>query len=269
MRDPAATRGMPTEPPSDPTPAAPTATDHDGHVRHDSATDATDTSGPEQRGAVAGDEGEPDTDSEHETGRGDSHGAGGDVAALERRVADLEAELDAVRGLLDGVGAIDEAVERRASAALAKAESVEERLDAGEQGLVRERVPDDGHDGSAPDRRRAPRSRDPEPEPEPRSDRVGSGTRADRGREGDDRPGRTDRRDRGVSAAPVDDTGHTRAGGPGGTDDATTEGGAISSVGGGAVDGGRTGAAPGAAGAAEPADDADRSLAARLRDAFR
>ena len=259
MCDPAATRGMPTEPPSDPIPAAPTATDPDGHVRHD---DATDTSGPEQRGAVPGDgaetEPDPESSAEAETGRNGNHGEADDVAALERRVADLEAELDAVRGLLDGVGAIDETVERRASAALAKAESVEERLDSGERGLVRERLPDDDRDQSAPDRRRTPRDRDPEP-----------AARSDRGREGDGRPGRTAPGDRGPSAAPVDGAGHTRAAGSGATDDATAESGAISSVGSGAADAGRTATAAGGAGPAEPAEDADRSLAARLRDAFR
>ena len=268
MCDPAATRGMPTEPPSDPIPAAPTATDPDGHVRHD---DATDTSGPEQRGAVPGDgaetEPDPESSAEAETGRNGNHGEADDVAALERRVADLEAELDAVRGLLDGVGAIDETVERRASAALAKAESVEERLDSGERGLVRERLPDDDRDQSAPDRRRTPRDRDPEPAA--RSDRAGSGTRADRGREGDDRPGRTEPGDRGPSAAPVDGADRTRAAESGATDDAAAGSGAISSVGSGAADAGRTATAAGGAGPAEPAEDADRSLAARLRDAFR
>jgi hypothetical protein len=244
---------MPTEPPSDPSPAAPTATDPDGHVRRDGPTD---TSGPEQRGAVSGDGAE--SGSEAETGRNGNHGETDDVAALERRVADLEAELDAVRGLLDGVGAIDETVERRASAALAKAESVEERLDSGERGLVRERLPDDGGDRPAHDRRRTPRDRDPEP-----------AARSDRGREGDGRPGRTDPGDRGPSAAPVDGADRTRAAESGATDDAAAGSGAISSVGSGAADGRGTATAAGRAGTAEPAEDADRSLAARLRDAFR
>jgi hypothetical protein len=47
------------------------------------------------------------------------------VAALERRVADLEAELEAVRGLLAGVEVVDESIDRRASTALAKAEALE------------------------------------------------------------------------------------------------------------------------------------------------
>ncbi|MFB6301444.1 MAG: hypothetical protein ABEH78_01075 [Haloferacaceae archaeon] len=92
----------------------------------------------------------------------------GDVAAVEGRLAELEARADdlderlgevesglqALRGYVGGVDAVDESVERRADAALAKAEELEARLDD-DPDLTVERVPtdsgcaDDGGSGEA------------------------------------------------------------------------------------------------------------------------
>lgn len=236
---------MPTEQPTDLNLAESTATDRDAH---DYA--AVTESGPES---------DDSTDSD-----------GDRVATLERRVADLEAELEAVRGLLAGVEAVDEGVDRRASAALAKAEALEEQFASEETGLVRERLPDPGGDAQRDSGvgERTPEPRDSDPEnprqqansptrsgsdrsSEKREESVGlrGGTSREAGCSGDGR-GPTGSAGRGRGRAGDVDTADRDATGTG----------AISSVGSGA-------AAPGSE--ATDAEDVDRSLAARLRDAFR
>jgi hypothetical protein len=218
------------------------------------------------------------------------------VAALERRVADLEAELEAVRGLLAGVEVVDESIDRRASTALAKAEALEERFAPDGTGLVRERLPDP----SGGDRREdgaGERPPDPHDNPEDPPQRTGSPARRDSTGERDtvgyghvtdfDTPEcrNSSRRytqqceNRGDSTGPRG--GHDR-GRARGTDGRESTGSAgrdrAHAGGGGTADGGATG--PGAissvgSGASTPksdptdTEDTDRSLAERLRDAFR
>lgn len=201
------------------------------------------------------------------------------VSGLERRVADLEAELDAVRGLLDGVDAVDEAVERRASTALAKAETLEAQIGTQESGLVRERLPDAREDGSdaadaggsaptagesVPDAEEHASARDTPSARAPTTQRsdgfrdTGVGRHSDGSSEADD------------PRAPTG--GDARIRGHADPDTADGGAGAISSVGGGGrgVDnaGSDLGDSTHGSDGATDADD-DRSLASRLRDAFR
>lgn len=200
------------------------------------------------------------------------------VSDLERRVADLEAELDAVRGLLDGVDAVDEAVERRASTALAKAEALEARIGTQESGLVRERLPGAREGGSDAAGGSAPTAGESVPDAEEyasatdtpsaratttqRSDGfrdTGVGRHLDGSSEADD------------PRAPTG--GNARFGGRADPDTAENGGaGAISSVdvGGRGVDdaGSDLGDSTRGSDGATDGDD-DRSLASRLRDAFR
>lgn len=195
------------------------------------------------------------------------------ITDLERRIADLEADLDAVRGLLDGVDAVDEAVERRASTALAKVEALEAQVGTQEPGLVCERLPhpqdsdpDAAHAGDA-----AAETEDHTPETDTPSERASATTRPNALRDGD--PGRR-------TGGSPDVDGPASPGGPESprhgradmdADTADIEGtGAISSV------GGTGGQAPDAGSSRNDstrghngATDGDRSLASRLRDAFR
>lgn len=247
---------MPTEPtPSEPSSTTPTPTDR---VAHDGPTGETEPDGSAPSGvpeSVAA----PDRDDDPDTGR---------VAELERRVTQLEAELDAVRGLLDGVETVDERVERRASAALAKAETLEERFTS-EEALIRERLPDTGEDcrregvdGGRTGRRRAS---EPDPEGGPRAgSQVRDGGDQDGGRHAGtaDVPGP----DAGASTGPAGD-GRSRPATANATDGGSAGPGAITSVGSARSNDDRAAGADDARAAG--ADDADRSLAARLRDAFR
>jgi len=255
MTDPATTGCMPTEPPSDPTPAASSTTDRDDPDSHHRAGCATDAPESGRRGAVS------DDGPGSGAGEGSGDGSGSDrVAALERRVTDLEAELDAVRGLLDGVEAVDEAVERRASTALAKAEALEARVGPEEPGLVRERL-----SGGADDRREAVAGDRPEAADRGLDRDAGGQTRSPEPRRREE-PGLSAGGPAGSvgscgrdGSAPTDPTEHDRTH----PDDAATTDqgpsgtGAISSVGSDAL--------------REGTDDADgdRSLAERLRDAVR
>ena len=240
---------MPTEPtPSEPSPTTSTtdrvAHDRPGDPIGEAEPDGTGSSGAPESVAAPGRDGDPDT---HR------------VADLERRVAGLEAELDAVRGLLDGVETVDERVERRASAALAKAETLEERFTS-EEALVRERLPDAGEDcrREGADCGRTGRRRAPEPDPE-------GGPRAEsQARDGGDQDAG---RHAGTAGVPEPDAGASKGAAGNGqihpatanpTDGGSADPGAITSVGSGRSDDRATGA-----------DDADQSLAARLRDAFR
>ena len=211
------------------------------------------------------------------------------VAALERRVADLEAELEAVRGLLAGVEVVDESIDRRASTALAKAEALEERFAPDGTGLVRERLPDP----SGGDRREDGAGERP---PDPNDNPAGPPARRDSTGERDTVGYRhvTDfatpecrNSSRGYSQqyenrgdSPEPRGGHDR-GRARGTDGRESTGPAgrdrAHAGGGGTADGGATG--PGAissvgSGASTPTsdptdtEDTDRSLAERLRDAF-
>jgi hypothetical protein len=208
-------------------------------------------------GVAGGTEAAPDDAADPEsTGEEDTVDRDGDrVAAVERRVADLEADLEAVRGLLDGVRAVDETVERRASAALAKAEALEERVDPGTRGLVRERLPDAGESGREPGDGRAGRRRE-----EHRDSNTGSENRRDSGgrerddRERIDRPGGRDA-ENGASPGLVGGT-RRQPDGAAATDGDPADTGAISSVGAGGRDDAST-------------EESGGSLAARLRDAFR
>lgn len=242
---------MPTDPaPTESTPTESTLIDpaSTGHSARNHA-DATESS-PE-----SGDDTAPDGDR---------------VAALEHRVADLEAELEAVRGLLSGVEAVDEGVDRRASAALAKAEALEEQFAPDEAGLVRERLPDPNGDARQENGvgERTPELRDSDPECAPR--RAGSSARSDSDQDseshgdftesrGGSGRGRTGGGDSRGSAGPVG-RGRTYTGDVDAADGGATGAGAISSIGSGA-------SAPRSKGT--DTGDAGRSLAARLRDAFR
>ncbi|MBB6645833.1 DUF7310 family coiled-coil domain-containing protein [Halobellus ruber] len=229
--------------PTEPFPAESTATDRRVADYDPDSTEQT--------------ESDPDDGSDPKsTGEEDTAGRDGDrVAALERRVADLEAELEAVRGLLDGVDAVDETVERRASAALAKAEALEERFEPEKTGLVRERLPDAGDDGREAGDDRADRRREDPRDPSPDSRRPGSRGRNGNDSEGRGRVGRTDGREAGNGTSPGAIGGtRRRPDGADATDEEPADTGAISSV-----DTERSDADTGAEG----------SLAARLRDAFR
>lgn len=247
---------MPTDQtPPDPTQVGPTAADC---TANDHPADTVCEADPESR--------ESDADSEPASAceRDDDPG-GPRVAALERRVAELEAEVAAVRGLLDGVAAVDETVERRAAAALAKAEALEERFGPEEGALVRERLPNahgdgqaEGVDGDRTGRCRTDR-RDAEPNPNPkaRPQQADERVRAPSVR-GDGRPTGPNSASQPDSRAPTGATGgaHAHRDDANAADHGSTEGGAISSVGGDALGG-------------DGMEDADRSLAARLRDALR
>ena len=154
--------------------------------------------------------------------------------AFDRRLAAVEAELDAVRGLLDGVDAVDESIERRASIALAKVEALERRLDDGERGLVRERIPGTGSPES-------PGNADDAASPEA----VEGGSRSGCVPDGCDGPGPAagSTRAHGGDAGPASDHDRSRAA------DAWSE-------------------SDTAKPQADPSES-DGSLASRLRDAFR
>jgi len=247
---------MPTDQaPPDPTPVEPTAADR---TAHDHPADTVCETDPESRESDADGDSEPDSACER-----DDEPGGPRVAALERRVAELEAEVAAVRGLLDGVAAVDETVERRAAAALAKVEALEERFDPEEGTLVRERLPTTRGDGHAEgvDGDRTGRHRNPRGDADPNSDERPQQADAlgrDPGVLDDGRPTGSSNVPHTDSRAPTGMAGGSRAhrDDPNAADHDSTEGGAISSVGADALGG-------------DGAEDADQSLAARLRDAFR
>lgn len=251
---------MPTEQSINPTPTESTPTE--SIPTESAAADPTPTS----RIAHGHDAAESDSESDDGTISPD----GDRVATLERRVADLEAELEAVRGLLAGVETVDEGVDRRASAALAKAEALEEQFASEETGLVRERLPDPGGDAQRDSGvgERTPEPRDSDAQGAPR--RAGSSPRTDgdpgranRGDSIESRGGNSRRRARGSdNRGPAESAGRgrTNTGDVDAADGGAAGVGAISSVGSGA-------SAPRPE--TNDAEDADRSLAARLRDAFR
>ena len=270
---------MPTDPtPTDPaatesTATNPTAADSPATdcLAHDPAAGVAGEAEPERRESDASEpasdpeRGAVDAEQDADGPEQEPSGTGGDrVVDLECRVTELEAELRAVRGLLDGVGAVDERVERRASAALAKAETLEERLAPEEAGLVRERLPDtageprqEGGEADRTDRRRDG-CRTPDADAQAGPPQARSRIRDERDRGAGRRVGETNSPGRDAPASVG--AGRTHSADAGAADGGLTESGAISSVGSGAPDG---------ESATTAAEEPDRSLAARLRNAFR
>ncbi|GGJ08880.1 hypothetical protein GCM10008995_18460 [Halobellus salinus] len=250
---------MPTETtPSEPSTTTPPTADR---VAHDRPADTTEATGSDEPGSGPSDV--PESVAAPDRG---ANGSDTDrVAALERRVTDLEAELDAVRGLLDGVETVDERVERRASAALSKAETLEKRFTA-EATLVRERLPDPGGDrrreGSDD---RTPRRRTAEPDPED-GPQAGSQIRdgVDQGAGRHAGAPSTPEPDAGASTGPPGN-GRSSPATANATDGGSAGPGAITSVGSGRSADNATRIEDNAT----RTDDAERSLATRLRDAFR
>ena len=193
------------------------------------------------------------------------------VADLERRIVELEADLDAVRGLLDGVDAVGERVERRASTALAKAEALEARVGAGEPGLVRERLPDARDPNATNSGDSATDAEDHAAATDAPSERAPATQRSDDLRDGS--VGRHSGGSPGGEGPTASRGGGARTRGHTDPDTAESGGtGAISSVGGAGrgVDDAHSGGYDGTRDCGGATDtDGDRSLASRLRDAFR